>query len=517
MSSPASPAPSPSSVSWRDLPAEFVGGIDPDAASEQPINDLLDGLRSIDAGRSYLAYCDYQSAAVMHDRLVTARTDTDGFVVDGFADCAARIAKLRCISRHRAENLLTEAVALRDRLPAVFACLRDGLIAPWQAQVLIVSTDLIDDQSYAPFVDAEIAERLRTRRGTWSKRALRNMADRIIFRRDPNGVRDRRKAALGDRGVWTESRGDGIGEITATMSAENIRIAHASIAALAECACEHDDRTKSQRMSDAAFALLSGTAFECQCGREDCIAIVPEPGTMPPADAKIIIHVIADESTITGTADNPGYLDGHGVISDEHVRDIAARPDTKLSYLVPPGTPQNPDGTFTLSAHGVDSYRPSSALDTFIRVRDGICVEPGCAKSAFECDLDHVHEYDHEDPGRGGRTSAENLNAKCRPGHLLKTFGDWLDDQYRDDDGRLVTEFITPEGYVIPGEAESNEDLFPGLRRIRFDVPHRASPKHPTDERPTRAGNRVADKHARRRAERSRNRKRNNGGPPPGF
>lgn len=517
MSSPASSAPSPSSVSWRDLPAEFVGGIDPDAASEQPINDLLDGLRSIDAGRSYLAYCDYQSAAVMHDRLVTARTDTDGFVVDGFADCAARIAKLRCISRHQAEKLLTEAVALRDRLPEVFACLRDGLIAPWQAQVLIVSTDLIDGQSFAPLVDAEIAERLHSRRGTWSKRALRNMADRIIFRRDPNGVRDRRKAALGDRGVWTESLGDGVGEITATMSAENIRIAHASIAALADCVCEHDNRTKSQRMSDAAFALLSGTAFECQCGREDCTAIIPEPETTPPVDAKIIIHVIADESTITGTADNPGYLDGHGVIADDHVRDIAARPDTKLSYLVPPGTPQNPDGTFTLPAHGVDPYRPSSALDTFIRVRDGICVEPGCEKSAFECDLDHVHEYDHEDPGRGGRTSSENLNAKCRPGHLLKTFGDWLDDQYRDDDGGLVTEFITPEGYVIPGEAETNEDLFPGLRRIRFDVPHRASPKHPTDERPTRAGTRVADKHARRRAERSRNRKRNNGGPPPGF
>ena len=111
-------------------------------------------------------------------------------LLDGFADCAARIAKLRCISRHQAEKLLTEAVTLRDRLPEVFACLRDGLIAPWQAQVLIVSTDLIDGQSYAPLVDAEIAERLHSRRGTWSKRALWNLADRIIFRRDPSGVRD---------------------------------------------------------------------------------------------------------------------------------------------------------------------------------------------------------------------------------------------------------------------------------------------------------------------------------------
>ncbi|NED64513.1 HNH endonuclease, partial [Streptomyces sp. SID10244] len=94
-----------------------------------------------------------------------------------------------------------------------------------------------------------------------------------------------------------------------------------------------------------------------------------------------------------------------------------------------------------------------------------------CGTSAFDCDLDHVAEYNHTDPAVGGQTTSVNLNAKCRPGHLLKTFGDWVDDQYRDQHGRLVTEFITPEGLVIPGEAETNEDLFPGLRRIRYESP----------------------------------------------
>lgn len=48
-------------------------------------------------------------------------------------------------------------------------------------------------------------------------------------------------------------------------------------------------------------------------------------------------------------------------------------------------------------------------------------------------------------------------NAKCRFGHLHKTFGDWIDTQYRDDDDRLVTEYRTPEGVVIPENAETLE------------------------------------------------------------
>nr|WP_237421905.1 HNH endonuclease signature motif containing protein [Gordonia sp. SID5947] len=502
------------------MPARFVGGIDPTYPVEEPLNDLLMGLVEVDHGRSYLAYCEYASVAVMFDRLVAAREDSDGFVVDGFADCASRISKLRNISRHGAEVLLNESIALRDRLPEVFDCLGDGLIAPWQAKLIVSRTDLLDDRSVTPLIDASIADLLRRRRGTWSKRRLRDMVDRIIFRHDPNSVRERRKEALDARGVWTESRGDGVAEITAVMAAENVRIAAAAVAALADAACAHDGRTKPQRMSDAMFALLSGTAFECQCGRDDCQAQIPESGTLPPVDATIVLHVVCDESTLAGTAANPGFMDGHGVISDEHVRDIATRGDTAISFLVAPGTAPDAEDSFTLPAHQPsDPYRPSTALATHTRLRDGYCVEPGCDTSAFAADLDHVSEYDHTDPTAGGKTTSINLNAKCRSGHLLKTFGDWLDDQYRDDDSRLVTEFITPEGLVIAGEAETNEDLFPGLRRIRFHTPPATAPPPPSPpgDRPVRAGTRTADKHARRRAERSRNRRRNNAGPAPDY
>ena len=88
--------------------------------------------------------------------------------------------------------------------------------------------------------------------------------------------------------------------------------------------------------------------------------------------------------------------------------------------------------------------------------------------------------------------------------------------QYRDDEGRLVTEYVTPEGFVIPGEAETLEDLFPNLRRIRFEQAAKAppSPRIIVPERqgrqqqgrpPRTITERTAAKHAKRREERARN------------
>ncbi len=524
----ASPSP------WPELPLGFLGDVEPDYPDETPLNDILLAMAELDRGQAFLAYSDYRFAAVTYDRLVAAREETDGYVVDGFVDCAARIAKLRGMTRHAAEVLLNDGVALRDRLPSVLECLRDGIIGPWHAKAAVARTDLLADSAAAPLVDAEIAAVLRGRKGTWSRSRFRDMVDRIVFRHDPDAVRKRRRRALDDRGMWTTPREDGTAEITGLMSAENVRIAAAAVTVLANSACEHDGRTRPQRASDAMFALLSGTPFECQCGRDDCKAQIPEPGTLPPTDAKIVLHVVCDEGTLNGTAANAGFMDGHGVISDEHVRDIAACPDTVIKPLAPRGTAENADGTFTLPAHlPSDPYRPSAALDTLVRVRDGYCVDPGCTKSAWECDLDHVSEFDHDDPERGGQTTSEDMNAKCRADHLLKTFGDWLDDQGRDADGRLFTEYITPEGLVIPGEAETNEDLFPGLRRIRLAAPPQAPPRTPPTppnsptpptpaDRPTRANTRRANKHARRRSERAsnrrrRNRRRRNDDPPPPF
>ena len=164
-------SPSP----WPQLPRDYLGGVDAAYPDEDPTNDLLLGMAELDRGRAYLAYAEYRSVAALYDRLVAAREDTDGFVVDGFADAAARISKLRGTSRGAAETLLNDAVALRDRLPEVSECLRDGVIGPWHAQKAVSRTDLLAESSAAPAVDADIAATLRTKRGAWSKARFRDM------------------------------------------------------------------------------------------------------------------------------------------------------------------------------------------------------------------------------------------------------------------------------------------------------------------------------------------------------
>ncbi|MEE4025589.1 DUF222 domain-containing protein [Gordonia sp. PKS22-38] len=506
---------------WPDVPPIFTGGLDASNVASTDTNDLIGALVADVRGEAFLAWHRYQIAAQLHARLVGDEpSDHDFLLVDGLADCAARVALGLGIGQAAAERLITEAIALRDRLPQVSQRLRDGRISAALIPTIISRTDLADGQPYAALVDAEIAAELDAHAGGWSAHRLRDMVDRIVFRHDPDAVRERRRRALDARGMRTKNKPDGMAEISATMAAENVRIAAAAVKALANSVCEFDERTRQQRASDAMFALLSGTPFECTCGRTDCTAQIPEPGTVPPVDAKVVVHVVADESTLNGTAQHAGFIAGHGVISDDHARDLAARPDAVISPLVPEGTPTNPDGTVTLPSHlPSDPYRPSAALDRFVRVRDGYSVIPGNPTSSFDADLDHVNEYNHQRPERGGQTEPDNLNAKDRFSHLLKTFGRWVDEQYRDRRGRLRTAFTTPEGLIIDGEPDTLETMFPGLRRIRFappDPPPRRSDTDPdpppptpsTPEPPTRSTPRVAAKHARRQQERERNRQR---------
>ncbi|GAC00634.1 hypothetical protein GONAM_16_01340 [Gordonia namibiensis NBRC 108229] len=491
------------------------------------------------------------------ERCISTRYTFDGgIVVTGEAECVQRVSRQLSLTRRQAEILIDGTITLHENLPEVLDTLRDGITTRWQLQVILSRTALVPpDSSITPILDAEIAATLRNRKGSWTRARLRDMVDRLVFRHDPDLVRERRKEALDNRGMHTHTLDDGTAEITGVMAAENVRIAAKAVRVLADSVCKHDGRTVGQRNSDAMFALLTGTLFECSCDRDNCTAEVREPRAAVASVREIVIHVVTDAATLAG-APGIGWIDGHGVISDEHVRDLAHRPDATIKPVTPVRTaptriaaetpspaskhderdahdrearrpqpaaapiaePTAPNDAEATSPDVIvvypgsqpsDPYRPTTACADFVRIRDGYCTEPGCEQSSFTCDLDHVAEFDRQRPTRGGLTSSENLNAKCRYGHLHKTFGDWIDVQYRDDDGRLVTEYVTPEGYRIRGDAETLEDLFPNLRRIRFEQPAQAPPTPRIitgDDTPTPT-NRTAAKHARRRAERARNKR----------
>lgn len=532
------------------------------------VNELLEAVGCCDRGESYLAYARYLRAEQILCLCCDQIPEEDERVLDAFANTAARLATVRRISQRGAEAMLGEACALVNRIPKVGCCLRDGIISPWQFRALVSRTDLIEDMSYASAVDAAIAGELR-RTGAWSKKRLQDMADRMICRHDPDAVRRRREAAKDQRGVWTNNSGDGMAEIGINASAEDVVLAVAAIDALARSVCAQDPRTMQQRRSDAAICRLQQQPFECLCDAADCDADIPGQGVSD-RQAQIVLHVICERSTLEGdngsdgkssdgkssdgkssdgrvddadpadnadgccepaadepaadgsNSDGPGFLDGHGVISADHVRDIAARLDTLIRYLNP-----DPGGTLPACLPS-NPYRLSTALDTYIRARDGYCTFPGCIAPAWSSDIDHVTEYDHHNPAEGGATCVENCQLRCRFHHLLKTFGNWLDDQYIDTGGNTHIEIRTPEGFAVASGGHTNEELFPALRSIRFANPGPAKdpPQPCSNTGPDRADHgigmpagsdsfragpqrrrpRTEEKHARRRYERQKNR-----------
>ena len=88
-------------------------------------------------------------------------------------------------------------------------------------------------------------------------------------------------------------------------------------------------------------------------------------------------------------------------------------------------------------ADAVDQHDPPHWMADLVRLRDPVCVFPGCRRRSRRCDLDHIDPY--VPPDRGGppgQTSPHALAPLCRRHHRAKTHGRWryrrlLDGTYR--------------------------------------------------------------------------------------
>jgi len=218
----------------------------------------------------------------------------------------------------------------------------------------------------------------------------------------------------------------------------------------------------------------------CGCERADCPV-----GSAPRPPSSVVIHVVADRSTVDGSGTAPGFLYGDGIIPAEMVRELA-----NIAKLQPISAPQLPESRYT----------PSRALAEFVRARDLTCRAPGCDRPATQCDIDHTVAYAHR-----GATHPSNLKCLCRQHHLLKTFWGWDDEQLAD--GTVI--WSVPDGQThvtVPGSAL----LFPGLCAGVELPPAVATPDAHCGDRdammPRRARTRAQNHSARIAAERRHNR-----------
>lgn len=367
----------------------------------------------------------------LHARRAEQWAERELWCADPFEAVAAEVSAAQNISRGRAGTQIRNAIELRDRLPRIAGVFGVGDIDFRMVSAIINRTSNVTDEAIA-CVDAALA-RLAPR---WMRLSGPKLADRIdswIARFDPDGVRVPPEVDE-NRYVEVAPTTPGMGGIWANIHAADAAAFDQRLDALAATVCTCDPRTMMQRRSDAVGALAAGAdRLMCACADPDC------PALGAGGAAPVVIHLLAERSTLDGTADGPGYLPGFGIQPAESVR--ALGPGARLRSL---GVPDGPEA----------GYRPSAALAEFIRWRDLTCRWPGC--DARVCDTDHTVPYPL------GPTHPSNCKNYCRTHHLVKTFycgqGGWTDRQ--SPDGTIT--FTAPTGHEYTTEP-AGAQLFPAL------------------------------------------------------
>ena len=415
---------------------------------------------------------------------VSQCSETEDWAMDTMEAVAAEVAAGLRISQRRAATRVEYARAMRERLPETAQVFIAGDIDFWAFTTIVSRTDLITDRDILAKVDKVVAANV-ARWPSMTRGRLSGKVDAIVAKVDADAVR-RRKEQQTDREIWIGSEQDGISQIQGTLFTPDAHALDKRLSELAATVCEHDPRSREQRRADALGALAAGAdRLGCRCGRSDCAA------EARPAASPVVIHVIAEQATLTGAGDAPASeLCADGLITPELVEELAK--SAKLVPLVHPG-----------DAAPEPQYTPSKALADFVRCRDLTCRWPGCDVPAIRCDIDHSIPYDD-----GGPTHAGNLNCKCRTHHLAKTFWGWREQQLAD--GTLI--LTSPSGathVTTPGSAL----LFPSLCYAVGGMPApEADPEPPRDcanrtvMMPKRRRTRAQDRAARVATERNHNR-----------
>ena len=395
------------------------------------------------------------------------------------ADWDAAAAEIGCalgMGPGRASTLMDLALALRDRFPGVGALLADGQVTMDVVKTIVSRTALVLDPATLRLLDGHFVDAVAGW-GVLSQKKLEAAIDVWIETYDPDAVR-RVRTRSRDRSftIGDRSDADGVTSVYGQLAASDAALLASRLAMMIASVCEFDPRTLDQKRADSVGAIAAGaTALTCRCGRADCAAARVDDGRA----SAITITVIADHATLDAQPDPqlhgetppPAYTRRTGraveAVEPEPVEaepvepepvvatpvESAATQSRRAALIVGPGGGIVPAPLLAeLIAHGAtvrfvgateglatDGYRPSAALDRFVRARDLTCRFPGCDRPATHADIDHTVPYP------AGATHPANTKCYCRQHHLLKTFWEgWTERQT--PDGRL--HLISPTGHA---------------------------------------------------------------------
>lgn len=399
---------------------------------------------------------------------------------DEWDGAAAEVSAALGISHGRASGRMHLGMSLRYRLPAVAALFSDGALSSRVVAAIAWRTDLVQDAEALALIDSAIAQHA----DGWdalSQYKLEQAIDVWVDRHDPGALR-RTQASAQSRDVTIGGRNpeSGTAALWGRLLATDAAVLERKLTQMAHEVCEDDPRTIAQRRADALGSLAAGAqALACQCGGPDCVA--PDPRA-----ASVTIHVLADAEAVAAQPDSGSAVIAGGDAVPTSLLGELIRGGAKVRQLRRPPVAAEP------------KYRPSTALDEFVRMRDLTCRFPNCDRPAEACDIDHAV------PWPDGPTHPSNMRCLCRKHHLLKTFfGGWTDRQ--SPDGTIV--WTSPTGHTYTTRPGSRL-LFAHWDTATGDVPKTRPPERSGYRglmMPTRRRTRSAARAYRIRCERSLN------------
>jgi hypothetical protein len=327
-----------------------------------------------------------------------------------FADGAREEVSVEIgISPSAALSQIAQAEDLVTRLPGTVDALAAGEIDFRRAVAMSECTDVLS---------VEDAGRVERRVLAYGRRAnpskFRDSIRHHVNKVDPGAAERRRQEAKKHRDVVHYVGEDGMGQVTANLTAEQAKMAHDRIDKVAR-RVKDPERTLAQCRADVFLDLVMGKKYD---------------------QVPVQVNVTIPATTLLGLNQEPGILSGYGPITAEHARELAEHAVWRRVLTDPAG-------------QVVESSRKryaSAGLREFIRLRDRTCRLPGCNTPAERCEVDH--SIRHADLGVNSR---ENTAALCKYHNLMRERSGW--DLEQPVQGTLV--FTSPEGrkYVTVPEA----------------------------------------------------------------
>jgi len=155
------------------------------------------------------------------------------------------------------------------------------------------------------------------------------------------------------------------------------------------------------------------------------------------------VNIMVPALSLLGKSDEPAVLAGYGPIDIDTAKELAGESKTWRRILTDPDTGQ----MLTMSS---TKYTPPTDLAEAVRLRDGVCRQPGCNNPAEACEIDHSLAW-----ASGGVTEFMNLGAFCRKHHKVKHF--MLVSPEGNDIGPAVTlEHVRDEKGLPTGQIKWN-------------------------------------------------------------